>query len=319
MVSATLAKLRSRADPSPMIEPRSVPIYILLAVGFVVSCALFRITEMTLDRAVVQHPPLWITMLILTGPLARRVGHTSIAGAFETTGLIYGQGIALASAMFPLTALSAPLADASLAQADRLLGFDWVWFVRLFDNPVGNYMVVVTYKSFNWQPAIILPLLFASKLDDRAWRMVTAAIIALLSTLAIYPLCPALGAFYHFGITHVNYPNYVGNGPWEFGPVIEQIKAGARVITPEMLSGLVSFPSYHAVAAVLFVWAMWPVRKLRWFILALNVAMGLSAMIVGAHYLVDLIGGALIALVSIALAPRLTGLVLTSITPTRSA
>jgi membrane-associated phospholipid phosphatase len=93
---------------------------------------------------------------------------------------------------------------------------------------------------------------------------------------------------------------------WSFGPAIHAIRdEGARYITRELMVPFVSFPSYHAVAAVLLSWAAWPIKKLRWPILLLNLCMSFSALIIGAHYLVDLIGGAVIAVVSIALATRM--------------
>jgi len=68
------------------------------------------------------------------------------------------------------------------------------------------------------------------------------------------------------------------------------------------LRGVISFPSYHTAAAVLAIWAVWPVRFARWPMLILNVLMVASAPVEGAHYLVDIIGGALVGVCSAAAA-----------------
>ena len=72
------------------------------------------------------------------------------------------------------------------------------------------------------------------------------------------------------------------------------------------MEGLIAFPSYHTANAILFVWALWPLRLLRPVMLALNALLIASTPLAGAHYLVDLIGGALVAAGAIFLTSRLT-------------
>jgi membrane-associated phospholipid phosphatase len=61
------------------------------------------------------------------------------------------------------------------------------------------------------------------------------------------------------------------------------------------MEGLISFPSFHTANAILFIWALWPLRLLRPVILVVNVLLIASTPLAGAHYLVDLIGGAVVA------------------------
>jgi membrane-associated phospholipid phosphatase len=65
--------------------------------------------------------------------------------------------------------------------------------------------------------------------------------------------------------------------------------------------GLVAFPSYHCIAAILFMWASWTVHSLRPFMVAVNLLMLAATPIVGGHYFVDLVAGALIVPPSIVL------------------
>ena len=66
------------------------------------------------------------------------------------------------------------------------------------------------------------------------------------------------------------------------------------------MTGLVSFPSYHMTEVVLFTWAGWSVKWLRWPLLALNLVVVVSIPVIGAHYFIDVLGGAVVAIVAIA-------------------
>lgn len=70
-------------------------------------------------------------------------------------------------------------------------------------------------------------------------------------------------------------------------------------LTVELLSGVSTFPSVHAALAILFAWALWPVRALRYPSLALNGLMYVSTIPIGAHYVVDVAAGTLLAIASI--------------------
>ena len=70
------------------------------------------------------------------------------------------------------------------------------------------------------------------------------------------------------------------------------------------IEGLVTFPSFHTAAGVLFAWALWSTRWLRWPGLIVNVLMIASVPIIGAHYLVDVFGGVVVAIASLYLARR---------------
>lgn len=251
-------------------------------------------------------PHFYCFLLIICGPLCRRIDKPRLGGACETVGFLFGQGFALVALLYPMTAVSRPFADAQLAAVDRVLGFDWVAFAQFVgSSPTATKILEVTYYSFALQGAIILPTLFLIRKPARAWTMIFASNFSLLATLLIYPLFPAQGTFIHYGIAPSDYPNMTARVAWAFGPAIHAIRdGGARLITPELMVPFVSFPSYHAVAAVLFIWAAWPIKLLRWPFALLNACMAVAAIIIGAHFLIDVIAGAALALASIAVTTR---------------
>jgi membrane-associated phospholipid phosphatase len=65
------------------------------------------------------------------------------------------------------------------------------------------------------------------------------------------------------------------------------------------LDGIVTFPSFHAAAAVLLAWAASGIPFLRYPMIALNFLMLISAIPIGGHYAIDVIAGSLVAAVSI--------------------
>ncbi len=83
---------------------------------------------------------------------------------------------------------------------------------------------------------------------------------------------------------------------------LESLRRGTtHVVKLDDLEGLIIFPSFHAVAAVVFCWAIWPVRRLRWFFGPINLLMLAATPIDGAHYAVDILGGAAVASFAIVL------------------
>jgi membrane-associated phospholipid phosphatase len=61
--------------------------------------------------------------------------------------------------------------------------------------------------------------------------------------------------------------------------------------------GLISMPSYHAILGTLTVLACWPTRA-RWPVFAFNVVMLIATVHSGAHYLVDVLAGILLAVIA---------------------
>lgn len=234
-------------------------------------------------------------ILAACGMLLRRYGHERIGGTLEVSALAYVQGAGSLFLLFPLTELSMQFADRSLATIDQALGFYWPTFTKPFANiPLLFNVANKIYASFNWQTLIIVPFLFLVRHEERAWTFATAAALASLLTVIMYPFVPAAGPAVHYSLVPREFP-LLGTFPWQFGPDLVAMKQrGGTAITPDMIFAMVSMPSYHAASAVLFTWAMWP-TKLRWGFTLLNVAMLIATITIGIHYLADVLGGIVVA------------------------
>jgi membrane-associated phospholipid phosphatase len=127
--------------------------------------------------------------------------------------------------------------------------------------------------------------------------------LAALATVAIATYMPALSPIVHLGITPADHPNIVLALPLEFQQHALALREGTMsIIDLSGAQGLVTFPSFHTVSAVLLLYAFWTVPYVRWISLPLNTLMLIAIPIQGSHYLVDVIAGAALAVATWALA-----------------
>jgi membrane-associated phospholipid phosphatase len=276
-------------------DRRSLPAYILIGVMVASGLFLLWVTGFSVSPDVLPKFFSWPISAILAGWGLRRLGYMKFGGAMETMGILYGQGLSSFLCLVPLATMSAPLADHWLSEADQLLGFDWVAYAHATVQLKPLFWIV--YKSFMWQPAVVAFTLFLKGQGDRGWHVVTAATVGLLFTVLLFPFVPASGSILYYGVD-------VSTPAPAFAYVLSDLKSGVRILDRSTFVGLVSFPSYHAAAAVIFSWGCWK-TPLRWPVSILNVLMTLSAITMGAHYLIDIIAGAVIGVASVKTAVRL--------------
>jgi membrane-associated phospholipid phosphatase len=111
-------------------------------------------------------------------------------------------------------------------------------------------------------------------------------------TVVIAGFMPALSPLAHFAITPADHPNIVLAVPREFETQALALRDGSmRMIELGEAQGLVTFPSFHTVVAVLLLLGFLHVPYLRWVGFVLNGLMLISIPVEGSHYLVDLIAG----------------------------
>jgi len=197
-----------------------------------------------------------------------------------------------------------PYHDAELIAADRWLGLDLAAYIQYVGaRPRLALLGVIAYLSMMWQPAIVFVVLALSHRLERLHDFAIALAVSLIVTIVIFALYPALGWYGHLGLDQGAYPSL--QLFWNFAEHLDRLRSGAlRAVPLGDLRGIISFPSYHTAAAVLAIWSIWPVRYIRWPMLVLNGLMVASAPIEGAHYFVDVIGGAAVGACAIAVATR---------------
>jgi membrane-associated phospholipid phosphatase len=118
-------------------------------------------------------------------------------------------------------------------------------------------------------------------------------------------LLPAIGTYHQYGIqldlSKFNPANYLIQAR-----DLPLVREGAlRALDSGTLGGIITFPSFHAAAAVLYLWAFWSVWWMRPIALITNVGMLLATPIGGGHYFVDVLAGVGVAVLAIAAARRI--------------
>lgn len=197
-----------------------------------------------------------------------------------------------------------PLWDAVAARADAALGFHWPDMLGWFDaNPAVSDLLAPCYQAFLPQlPALLIALALVARLRE-AQVAFLAGLLGLLITHAMALFMPAYGPYAHFGLTAAQHPNIELVSAAATVPEHALVRAGTVIdLDARSLMGLVTFPCFQALLAVVCAWAWWFVPYLRWPGMALNAGMLAATPLHGSHYLVDVIAGVAVALVCLALA-----------------
>lgn len=287
-------------------DPRSVWIYAAVVLQIVTAFILFMVMGYSLHPSLVNKLPFGAAFLIVGGMLLRRYGHPKLGAGLEIIGLTYLSGVCTVLILFPLTELSWPFADWLLAGIDEALGFAWPTLAKpVVQNDWLHAIGRIIYESFNWQPMLVAVIAVGAGHTERAWAFVTASAVGAIVTMIIYPFVPAAGPCIHYGLSFEEF-GALGEFPWQFGPELARLREqSGGVIRAESVFAMVSFPSYHAVAAVLFAWTVWPIKWARTPFLILNALMLAATVVIGIHYVSDVLGGVLVAGFAITLSRKL--------------
>lgn len=194
-----------------------------------------------------------------------------------------------------------PLQDAKLLAWDRTLGFD---FRSLLDLTSRHRELIPplahSYSSIGPQllvATLALPLVGRYR---RGAEMLCAYMLAILATTIVSALVPAIGVYGALGLHASDFPQLEPNGYYDTLRDAPLVRNGElRELSLLHLVGVLTFPSFHAVSAILYVWAFWPLRWVRPLAIAGNVLMIVATPLGGGHYLVDVLAGIVVAIVAI--------------------
>lgn len=199
---------------------------------------------------------------------------------------------------FPILAgarLHMPLRDASLAHIDQLLGVSVPGIMAFAHGHWIGLALAQTYYLLN--PLLLLAILIPA-LTGRARHakeFAVANVIAFAVAVAAVTFIPAVGPWYFYGFAPDIHQRFVET----------QILALRSPGTYSFLaqgSGILCFPSFHVVWAVLSGAALWEFKPLRIPVTTLCVSIILSTLTTGWHYFVDVLGGLVLAAISLILA-----------------
>ena len=220
----------------------------------------------------------------------------------------------MTSMTYIAAAATFPLQDARLLAFDRAIGFDFrafVTYVNARDWLIG--ILAAGYRAISWPILLNVVVLSLAGRYLQTGKFVLAFLISLLATTCVTVFVPAIGAYGVAGVLPSDYSNFEPQGYLDTLRDVPLLRDGnLRALDLFQLGGVVTFPSFHAAAAVLYAWALWPVRWIRWLALLPNAAMLVATPIGGGHFLADVIAGIIVAGLSILAACRIASMLTTA-------
>jgi membrane-associated phospholipid phosphatase len=210
----------------------------------------------------------------------------------------------LLAVLLPFTVLIAarlrmPLQDSLFGRIDQSLGV--------------NVPAIVGWANHHWFGTLcnrtyplLIPLLAASALAPAFLGKVKSARQVLLANLAAFAigvpafaLLPAVGPWYYYHLA----PNVVQANCQE---QLFALRLPGPYNDVSQAAGIVCFPSFHAIWAILCAVALWGFRPLRIPVALLSALIIASTVTTGWHYFTDVLAGFIIAAISIAFARACT-------------
>ena len=194
---------------------------------------------------------------------------------------------------YAVSTVALPCRDAELYAIDRWLGFEresYIAFLRQHDGLLK--LLYCAYSSLLFQNIFVLLATIIARRIDRLQMYIVAFAIAVTATAAIVIFIPAASAMIYVDKVPLDIST-LSDGGHNHYPVLAGLRNGTlRVVDFSCVEGLITFPSFHTANALLFVWALWPVRSsLRLILVPLNLLLIASTPLFGAHYVTDIVGG----------------------------
>ncbi|HEY1629796.1 MAG TPA: phosphatase PAP2 family protein [Rhizomicrobium sp.] len=206
--------------------------------------------------------------------------------------------------------IAGPRIDVPLAAIDRAIGFNWPTVMRL----ASEHTAITAYLGFAYlsvMPQIVVMIFVLGWTGRRAdlYGLCLALAAGALLCIAVWTIAPSFGAFSVYALP-ADVSRHLGLAlDGAYGrELARMLHDGPGFISPKELRGIIGFPSYHTVQALVLVWFARRVPVLRWLSLALNLAVLAAVPVHGGHHLVDLFGGIAVTLAAILIADRTVAL-----------
>jgi hypothetical protein len=219
--------------------------------------------------------------------------------------IVFPAGASLLS--YLLLTVAGPRIDSLLAAADLALGFRWTAAMALAaDHPRINMLLGFAYLSVMPQTVFLIFALGLRGRLEALYGLALSLAIGALLTLAMWTLFPSFGAFSVFAL-----PDDVARKLGlvlgaDYGRILTgMLQHGPGFISPTEIRGIVGFPSYHTLQALVLFWYARQERWLRWPVLVLNIVVLVAIPVQGGHHLMDMFGGLGVTVAAILISRRL--------------
>lgn len=252
----------------------------------------------------------FVTFCLLASIIIRnKWNHALSANGFEAFAQFMAFVFSFVMLNYIASATTRPFYDETFYNMDLAIGFNWRDYVGwLNEHPIINQVFSLAYQSLKFQMFSVISALAITHQYQRLSGMMLAIMLSALSCIVLAALFPAVAPYTYLKIQPTDFPNVSQAAAYIHVSDLMAMREGSfKLFVISHLKGIVAFPSFHASLAVLLAWGFWTVPYLRWPFLLLNLTMLACIAPTGGHYMVDVIGGVVIALVMLAVMKRITG------------
>lgn len=249
-------------------------------------------------------PPLAVAVLgaaVAVGHLRGDARLVAGATAFLQMTLFTVLGVMLS---YLLAARGAPTWDGWLTAADERLGLNWPAILVAVDRlPRWILLLAGTaYHSLVLQMVGCIVLLAGTGHLERLRTTIAAATLAGGVTILLSGLFPAVGNLFDPAQYEALRPSVA----WQDQHLVLGLRDGSiRALDMSHMTGIVSFPSYHAALPVILWWGLYPIAPLR---VPAAIWAGLTVLatpVFGGHYVADVLAGLVLAGTALTIVGRL--------------
>jgi hypothetical protein len=188
---------------------------------------------------------------------------------------------------------SFPRIDPYLIEFDAMIGFNWPWFATMvsFNPMISSILKVVYFSSLPQLILVILILGFSKRMNELHTFLITGIIGAVIM-FVVWSFLPSFGAT----SVHDLPQDVLDRMPIAVSPeygkeLVRLSREGSAYISPANVLGLIGFPSFHTVMALMSVVFLRKIKVVWAFALIINLIMVPAIIVEGGHHLADLLGG----------------------------
>lgn len=196
--------------------------------------------------------------------------------------------------------MSFDLKDPLLASTDELFGLDWIRQLKwLHKHQTIAQILGYAYGSIIPQAICATIILSLFGQFRRLQTFILAHQISLWVCVGVSVMIPALGEYSYLKINAASEFEWLPSTATSYVADVINLRSGVPVIPLADFKGVITFPSFHASLALLFLWSFWRIGFFRWAALIFNGAMIAAIPTFGGHYFIDVAAGLLVGVASI--------------------
>jgi hypothetical protein len=236
---------------------------------------------------------------------------TRLSGMLLGTSFLVAFSSAFAMLNYFLLTVAGPRIDNALAAVDSAMGVDWpVMMGFAAAHPLFNSVLLLAYRSVLPQVAILVICLGWRTRRDEIESFCLALAMGAFLTVGFWTMFPSFGAFSVHGLpADIENRLTLALDSHYAHQLVTLLADGPGQITPSELKGLIGFPSFHIVLAILVTWYARTWKAAFWPLATINLLVLVATPIQGGHHVIDVVGGVAVAALAIGFVRWIAGLV----------